>query len=250
MNVVVLERVPSRAGRERDQMERIERPQPGQIEDRAEVDEERIVTLPGEDLDAARQACDRGPREVVVVRSRAGPDVVGRGRDVRSEHLALPLRLAVRPEVDERDAVGLRPVPARIGERADRTGVVEERVRVPRRGVEPELVGDVWLAVPAVVDLELVEDGVVEAVEVRPAGRTFERDVVRNHRDRVRVVRADERVQVGVVRPRVLADQRRLCVARGESVARAVEAQQDQEQHERAESKCCCDQDRLAVGRK
>src|SRR6266480_4771738 len=106
-------------------MERIERTQPGQIEDRAEVDEERVVTLPGDDLDSARQARDRGRREVVVVRRRARPDVVGRSRDVLSEHLALPLGLAVLVEMDERDAVGLRPIPTRVAEGGDRTRVVE-----------------------------------------------------------------------------------------------------------------------------
>jgi len=160
--------------------------------------------------------------------------------------------LAVLVEMDERDAVGLRPVPVRVRPvcESDRQLRVQERVRVDSRRVEPELVPDVVLAVPVVVDLDLVEDAVVEAVEVRPAGRRFERDVVRDHRDRVRVVRADERVQVGVVRPRVLADQRRLCVARCESVARPVEAHQDQKQSERNESESRRDQDRLTGGRK
>src|SRR6266487_4397206 len=135
---------------------------------------------------AGQQARGRCGHETVVVRSRARPDVVGWGRDVFPEHRALPLRLALLVEVDFRDAVGLGPVPARVAERGDRTRVVEERVRVSRRGVEPELVAQVGLAVPVVVDLDLVEDGVVEAVEVRPAGRSFERDVVRDHRDRVR----------------------------------------------------------------
>ena len=115
--------------------------------------------------------------------------------------------------------VGLRPVPVRAVERRDRPGVVEERVRVPRLRLEAELVADVGMPVPVLVDPDLVENAVVEAVEVRPAGRRFERDVVRDDRDRVRVVWADERVQVGVVRPRVLADQRRLRMARGFGVA-------------------------------
>src|SRR5919204_4607451 len=124
-------------------MKRIERTQPGQIEDRAEVDEERVVALPGEDLDPTRQVGDRGRGEAVVVRRRARPDVVGRGGNVRPEYLARPQLLALPVEVDERDAVGLWPVPVRVAERGDRARVVEERVRIPRRGVEPELVGQV-----------------------------------------------------------------------------------------------------------
>src|SRR5215510_15196204 len=94
MDVVVLQRVPSRLGGEREQVERVERTQSGQVEDRAEVDEERIVTLAREDLDPAREARDRGRREAVVAWSRAGADVVGRGRDARAEKLALPDLLA------------------------------------------------------------------------------------------------------------------------------------------------------------
>ena len=114
--------------------------------------------------------------------------------------------------------VCLRSVPVRVAQRRDRPGVVEERVRVPRRGREPELVADVVLAVSVVVDLDLVEHGVVEAREVRPAGRSFERDVVGNDVDLARVVRIHERVQVGVVSPWVLADQWRLRVTRGACV--------------------------------
>ena len=52
VRVVVRRASPRRPRRpQRDQVERVERTQPGQIEDRAEVDVERIVALPGEDLD-------------------------------------------------------------------------------------------------------------------------------------------------------------------------------------------------------
>jgi hypothetical protein len=44
--------------------------------------------------------------------------------------------------------------------------------------------------------------------------RVLERDVVRDDRDRVRLVRAHERVDIGVVRRGVVRDQRRLTVAR------------------------------------
>src|ERR671936_63956 len=119
VDVVVLDRVHALLGRERDQVERVEWTQPRQVEDRAEVDEERVVTLPGEDLDPAREVRDRFRRQTVVVRSRARPDVVRRSRDARSEDLALPDLLAPLVEVDERDAVGLWPVPVRVAERRD-----------------------------------------------------------------------------------------------------------------------------------
>jgi len=101
---------------------------------------------------------------------------------------------------DQCDAVGLRPVPVLVAERGDRTDVVEERVRVPRGRLEAELVGEILATVAGVVDVDLVEDAVVEAVEVRPAGRSFEWNVVGDERRRARPVGTDERIQVGVVR--------------------------------------------------
>ena len=83
------------------------------------------------------------------------------------------------------------PVPVRIRQRVDRAGVVEERVRVPRLRREAELVDDVLFAVGRVVDVDRVTDVLAERVEVRAAGRLFERDVVGDDRDRVRLVRAD-----------------------------------------------------------
>ena len=49
-------------------------------------------------------------------------------------------------------------------------------------------------------------DVVAELEEVRPAGRVLERHEVADQRDRPGTVGADERVHVGVVGNRVLAD--------------------------------------------
>ena len=202
---------------QRERVRRVERPQAGEVEDRAEVDEERVVDLAGIDLPAARQAPDGGAHQRAVVRSRAGADADRRRRQVLRQHRHPRLTAddaAATPGLDARDAVELRPVPVGVRERVDRAGVVEERVRVPRLGAEAELVADVLVAVAGVVDLDLVEDVVAEAVEVRTAGGLLERDVVRENRDRIRPVRAHERVDVGVVGDRILGDQRRLSVAR------------------------------------
>ena len=245
MHVVVLQRVDAWGCSERDQVERVERPQAREIEDRAEVDEERIVTLAREHLPASRDVGDRRTRQRFVVRRRARADVVRRDRSVRKKRHRLA-RVAVRLELDQRQVVVLRPVPVRAVERRDRPGVVEERVRVPRDRVEPELVAQVIPAVPVVVDLDLVENRVVERREVRPAGGLFERDEVRDHRDSVRVVRAHERVQVGVVGSRVLADQRRLRVAGRLGRARSGSAGQDHHECQRSECEHGGDGDRFA----
>ena len=65
-----------------------------------------------------------------------------------------------------------------------------------------------------VVDLELVEHAVAEAVEVRAALRILERDPGGDQRHRVGCVRTDERVYIGGVGLGIAADERRLAMAR------------------------------------
>ena len=201
--------------RQRKDVERVERPQPGEVEDRPEIDEERIVDLAREDLPAVTREVLHGRRhQRGVRRRRARADVHRRGRQVLAE---------VRPtvSVSPDQAVELGSIPVRVGNRVDRAGVVEERVPVPRLRAEAELVDDVLLAVGRVVDVDLVDDVLAEGIEVRPAGRLFERDVVRHDRDRVRLIRTTECVDVRVVRGRVLADQWCLAVARCAGILRA-----------------------------
>jgi hypothetical protein len=58
--------------------------------------------------------------------------------------------------------------------------------------------------------VDRVEHVVAELEEVGTAGGIFQRDVVGDDGDSVRLVRTDERVDVGVVGDRVLADLGRL----------------------------------------
>ena len=197
-------------------MRRVERPKPAQVEDRPEVDEERVVPRAGEDLPAAAEVGDT--LDVVVRRVRPRPDVRRRDRQVRAEHRSS------RTLVTARDRVRLLDVQVRVGGRGDLAGVVEERVRVRDVRLEPELVRDVVTRVPVVVDVDLVEDSRVEAVVVRPARRILERDVVRDDRDGVRLVRAHERVDVRVVGGRIVRDQRCLAVAGRRRARRADRA--------------------------
>jgi hypothetical protein len=62
------------------------------------------------------------------------------------------------------------------------------------------------------VDVDRVQDIVTELIEVRAACRFLERDVVGDQRHRGRPVGADERVDIGAVRDRILRDLRRLAV--------------------------------------
>src|SRR5215510_1168694 len=104
MSVVAGDSVSTCGGGQWDQVERVERSQPRQIEHGTKVDEEGVIALAGEYLDSVWQAGDRGIGERVVVIGRPRPDVVGRRRNVVAEQLR-PLRVS-RTMFDEGDAVG------------------------------------------------------------------------------------------------------------------------------------------------
>ena len=90
--------------------------------------------------------------------------------------------------------------------------VAEEELA--RQVLEPELVRDVRLAVAVLVDVDVVPRGRAERVVVRPGRGILTRDPVGDDRRHVRLVGRHERVEVRVVRRRILRDQRRLSVAR------------------------------------
>ena len=162
-----------------------------QVEDVADVREERIVTLAGEHLAAAVERRHGLHRGRVVVGRRPRADVVGRRRAVR-DHL--------------RHAVG------DAGDRVRLHGVAEEER--PRLPLELEVVRDVRLPVAVPVDVDVVPGGRRERVVVRACRRILAGDEVADDRQRVGLVGRAERVHVRVVRRRVLRDQRCLPVAR------------------------------------
>src|SRR5204863_2307735 len=179
----------------------LEGAQVAEVEDRPQVDEEPLVPLPGEDPLAGLQAVNRRPRELRIVRRGPRPDVAGRRRQVAAQD-PRPTVLVVYPD----DLVELPAIPARAVEARDLAGVVEERLRVPKPRLEPEPVLDLRLAIAVVVDVDGVANVVAELEEIRPTGRILERHIVGDDRDRVRLVRADERVTVRVVGDRIAAD--------------------------------------------
>ena len=183
-------------------VQRGEGPQVAEVEHRAEIDEERVGPLAGEHLLPGGESADGSGGERRVVRGGQRADVAGRARK-RGAHRGrgAPLHLG--------HVVGLPAVPGRVAERGDRPGVVQEaRRRVRRRGAETELVADVGLRA-GVGDVDLVPDVVAELVEVRPSRGRLERDEVGDDGHRVRRIRADERIDVGVVGNRVAGDVRR-----------------------------------------
>ena len=162
----------------------------------------------GEHLPASGQVLDRRDREIRLVRRvrrRALPDVDRRRRRVAHERV-----LPVAVDAPQREE--LLHVLVGVVRGADRTGVVEERVRVLHDGAEPQRVRDVVLDVTVVVDVDLVADVVSELGEVRAAVRLLEPDVARDDVELRRVVRVAERLKVRVVRHRVRTDERRLPV--------------------------------------
>ncbi len=119
------------------------------------------------------------------------------------------------------DRVGLLDVEICIVKRADYgvsttlsrcPKVNEKRVRVGYRRFEFEIKSDVCLSVSGVVDIDRIQGIRIEVEEGWPAGRFFKGNVVGNDRRRIRTIRADKRIDIRVVRQRVLTDQRSLTV--------------------------------------
>jgi hypothetical protein len=142
-----------------------ERSRVEQVEDRAEVDVEALGPLPGEHPAATAEVAYRRVGELPVVRSGQWADVAWRAGHTLGELSGAAAGVLAGHRVE------LAAVPVRRVEGADRARVVEERVGVADLGGEPELVGDVRVAVAGVVDVDLVEDVVAELVEVRATGR-------------------------------------------------------------------------------
>ena len=169
-------------------------------------------TWPAKTLPPPGSALDRLVGDRVVVGERLGPDVVRRRGQALGQQLVAHLMAALVALAPDR--VGLHEVELRVVDRADARQRVEERVRVADLGLELEPVADVVLAVAGVVDVEVVRRPIVEAVEVRAAGRILERDPVADQGHRPWSVGGHEGVDVGVVRRRVERRQWRFAVAR------------------------------------
>ena len=131
------------------------------------------------------------------------------------------------------DAVRLRHVPVGIREAVDRPGVIEEGIRIANLSPEAELIRQVVLCVAVVVDMDLITDVIVEAIEVRPARRLLERYVVGDDRDRIRLIRAHEGINIRIVGSWIAADERRLAVTRrvGRRHPKRCERQDQQKEH-------------------
>ena len=174
-------------------------PERDEVEDRADVAEERVLALAGEHLPAAVEVED--PR----VRERA---VVGR-----------PVERHVRPRPDVRRGRqatgdnGSAPLPVHAADRVPLDGLREEERA--RQVPEPEPVRHVRLGVTVPVDLDRVAGLGREPVPHRSGRRILGRDPVRDDREHVRLVGRPPRVEIRVVGRRVLGDGRGLAVARG-----------------------------------
>jgi hypothetical protein len=176
------------------------RTQVRRVEDRTEVDEERIVALAGEHLAAAPQVLDRSTGHRAVVGERLRTRV--RRRDGQVVRNPPRLRPAVRPVGLTDDVVGLGLVELRIVDRSDARERLQVRVRVDLR-VEDEPVGHVLPAVAGVVDVDVVAGAIVEPEEIRPVRRHLAGYPVRHDGQGIRCVLRREGVDVGVVRRRV-----------------------------------------------
>jgi hypothetical protein len=65
--------------------------------------------------------------------------------------------------------------------------------------LESELIGDICSSIPIIVDVDLVQDIIAEFIEIWSTCRAFQGYLVSDQGDRVGLVRADKRVDVGIV---------------------------------------------------
>src|SRR5437899_693855 len=100
--------------------------------------------------------------------------------------------------------IELSLIPIRIIQEGDRSGIVQEGVRIAHVRLETELVGDVLDRISVIVDFDLIEDIIAELIEVWPAIRSLQGNVVGDQGDGVWLVRADKRVDISIISYRVL----------------------------------------------
>ena len=177
----------------------LERPQVAEVEDCPEVHVEPLSPLAGEAPCALADVGDGGAGQGRVVGRRQRADVAGRTREVGTQD-----RDALFGHVDPLQRIGLDPVPVGAAQTRDGPYVVEEVGRITQRGGELELIDDVGDAVAVIVDVDFVEDVIPELVEVRPAIRALQREVVGDQGDRLGRVRTDKGVDVRAVGDGVL----------------------------------------------
>ena len=168
VDVVVGKRVVARLG----QIAAVE-----QVE-HAEIGEERVVGLSGEER-AVRRGHDAFVAQRRVVGHRRVADAARHHRRVVHDRAG-----RVPVHVESLDVIRLVEVQVRVVQRRHRSGVVEERVRVPVVVAEGPPVDRVGLRVGVVVDLDVVADVLAEREEVGPSRGRLERDPVADDRDR------------------------------------------------------------------
>ena len=217
MHVRVRQRVDSGAVAAWDQLIGRDRPQI------AEVHEEAVGALTGEDDEPVGHPVDGGRRQGGVVRGRADADVAGGAGERTAAGRTDDGRCALtrcRVSVDPRHGVCLPPVPrgavARARRVGDGPGGVEERGGIQDRRGELELIGDGGDPRARVVDADVVEHVIPhrgriadnrlcpEFEEVGATIGTLERHVVGDDGYRVRGVGTHECVDIRAVGSRVL----------------------------------------------
>ena len=191
MDVEAGQVVATRSCLQGDEVCLVKRPKTTKVEDRSEVREERIITRAGKHLCGVVEQRGNGcvaERPVVGHRTRS---------DVGWCHNRVGRDGGRSPALHFGDGVGLADVEVGVVQRCDLVSVVQERVWVRVRGLEPELVLDVGHGIAVVVDVELVEHIVTELMKIRSACWKFERVDVHDQRGARSVVGAHERVDVG-----------------------------------------------------
>src|SRR5947209_5581702 len=114
------------------------------------------------------------------------------GRDLERAAQAFGRVVAVVIPLHPGHRVGLRTIPIRGVNRSDRSGVVEKGLRISDGRLEPEFVTDVGVRPALIGDVDGVDDVVGEFAEVGATIRNLERIEIRDQRDGIGSIGADE----------------------------------------------------------
>ena len=188
-------------------------PTQGQKIEHLQVDKEGVIGLPGKHLDAAGSVVEGLCFERGIVLGRLLADVDRGARLVGHQHRnrAVGGRLRYR--------IVLLAVPVGVAHAADRTGVVQEGVRVADLHLARQGVRIVGRGVAVVVHIDVVEDTVIPLIVVRTTLRPLQRNPAGQQDESILIGRRQKRIRVGVVGVRVFRDQGRLAMARGFGMA-------------------------------
>ena len=153
-------------------MQALEWSKRGKIEDRTKVNIEPLCALPSEHSPATWKVVNCLSGKIIVIRSRPRPNVARWASQSARQNCRFSIL------IDSGYRIELWPVPICAGNCSDLTGIVQKTIRVASFCLEKELINDVVVSIPIIVDFDFILDVIAEFVEVWASCRLLKRNIV------------------------------------------------------------------------